>query len=465
MSQTSLKRNFAYKSVLTVSNYLMAFITFPYVSRILGVERIGLVNFVDNTVNYFLLFASMGIGIFGVREIAAVKNEIGNRNIVYSRILGLNLQFTFGALIVYWAFIQLMPHLQEYKSLFYIGSAKILFTAFVIEWFYTGIEQFKYISLRNILVKAIYVIAVFLFVRTTNDYTLYFILTVNVVVMNALINSLYARRYVHILKKEIFSLYYLKQNVSLGIYTIMTSMYLTFNVMFLGFVSNNIEVGYYTTAFKLYTVILSFFTAFTNVMLPRMSAIWASGNDYEFNRLIQKSISLFCVFTFPIMAFGIVLAPQIILLLSGRGYEGAILPMRIIMPAIFFVGMAQILAVQILMPMKKDGVLLKASIIGASISLLLNIFIVSSLHSIGTAIVLLVSECLVTLTYMCYVLTHKLVIFPIKKMFLSIINGVLIGILLYCVACYISFPLWTLVGGCIIVGGNLFVIWKYAIRR
>lgn len=463
--QTSIKKNFAYKSLMTVSLYLMAFITFPYVSRVLGVERIGLVGFVDNTVNYFLLFASMGIGILGVREIAAVKNETTDRNVVYSRILGLNVQFTICVSVIYLILIQFIPQIQEYKALFYIGFAKILFTAFLVEWFFIGIEQFKYISLRDILVKAIYVIAVFMFVRTTDDYALYFILTVGVVVVSALVNSLYARRYIRILWKEMFSFHYLKQNISLGIYKIMTSMYMTFNVMFLGFASDNIEVGYYTTAFKLYTAILSLFTAFTNVMLPRMSAIWASGDSDEFDRLIQKSVSLFSAFTFPVMAFGIVLAPQIILLISGSGYEGAIVPMRIIMPAIFFVGMGQILAIQILMPMKKDGVLLKASVIGASASLLINIFIVASLRSIGSAVVLLVSECLVSLTYMSYVFRYKLASLPVKKIFLSLSNGLLVGLLLYVTSLYISSSIWVLALGTIILGGNFIIIMKCNFSR
>ena len=81
---TSIKKNFAYKSALTLSSYIVAFITFPYVSRILGVERIGLVDFVDNTVNYFLLFASMGINLLGIREIAAVKENTVIRSVTPS---------------------------------------------------------------------------------------------------------------------------------------------------------------------------------------------------------------------------------------------------------------------------------------------------------------------------------------------------------------------------------------------
>lgn len=120
-------------------------------------------------------------------------------------------------------------------------------------------------------------------------------------------------------------------------------------------------------------------------------------------------------FSIPMIICSIILAPQIIYILSGPGYEGAILPMRIIMPAALFVGIAQVLAVQILMPMKRDKILLTASIIGASISLLINITIVSHLQSIGSAIVLLCSEMAVTCTYMVYVWREKLAKIPVRE--------------------------------------------------
>ena len=84
----SIKRNFIYKSVLTVSTYLISFITLPYITRVLGVEKIGLVNFVDNIASYFLLFAMMGTSILGVREISAVSNNIEKRSQVFFSIIG-----------------------------------------------------------------------------------------------------------------------------------------------------------------------------------------------------------------------------------------------------------------------------------------------------------------------------------------------------------------------------------------
>lgn len=414
MSQPSIKKNFAYKSVLTLSTYLINFITFPYVARVLGVERIGLVNFVDNTVNYFLLFATMGVGLLGVREIAAVKEDKKRRDQVYSNVLALNLLFTLVSLGIYLLCIATIPKLRQYDELFYIGTAKILFTVFLVEWYFTGVENFRYITLRSILIKVLYIISVFLFVRDTSDYRLYFILTVGVVVLNALINQFYIRRFVRIRWRDIQLFKYLKQNVTLGIYTLMTSMYLTFNVMYLGLVSNNTEVGYYTTAFKLYSVVLGFFSAFTNVMLPRMSSLLANGEKDRFQELVNRSFSVMSTCCIPLILCSMIMAPQIVYILSGPGYEGAILPMRIIMPAAFAVGVAQVLAIQVLMPMKKDKVLLMASIIGAVVSLLINLLVVPSVASVGSAIVLVCSEAVVTGTYVVYVLSKGLAWIPIK---------------------------------------------------
>lgn len=463
MSQPSIKKNFAYKSVLTLSTYLINFITFPYVARVLGVERIGLVNFVDNTVNYFLLFATMGVGLLGVREIAAVKEDKKRRDQVYSSMLALNLLFTLVSLGIYLLCISTIPKLCQYDELFYIGTAKILFTVFLVEWFFTGVENFRYITLRSILIKVLYIISVFLFVRDTSDYRLYFILTVGVVVLNALINQLYIRKFVRVRWNNIQLFKYLKQNVTLGIYTLMTSMYLTFNVMYLGLVSNNTEVGYYTTAFKLYSVILGFFTAFTNVMLPRMSSLLANGEKDRFQELVNRSFSVMSTCCIPLILCSMILTPQIIYILSGPGYEGAILPMRIIMPAAFVVGMAQVLAIQVLMPMKKDKVLLMASIIGAVVSLLINLLVVPSVASVGSAIVLVCSEAVVTGTYVVYVLSKGLAWIPIK------VIGKSVSYSLPCTVVCLGCGRWIeneLVGiGCaVILGGMAWAIVQVAVR-
>ena len=421
MPESSIKENFAYKSLLTISTYLMNFVTFPYVARVLGVDGIGLVSFVDNAINYFLLFATMGVATLGVREIATIRNDAKKCNEIFANILGLNLLFTVATLVLYLLCVLSIDKFQQYEELFYIGSAKILFTAFLVEWFFTGIENFRYITIRSILIKILYVASVFVLVHDKSDYRLYFLLNVLVVVINAIVNMIYVRKFVKVRMRNLFELHFLKQNISLGIYAIMTSMYLTFNVMFLGLTSGNIEVGYYTTAFKLYSVVLGFFTAFTNVMLPRMSFLLGEGDNKLFQQLIDKSFDAMCTFSIPMILCSIVLASPIIYLLSGSGYEGAILPMRIIMPAILFVGFAQVIAVQVLIPMRKDKVLFLASSLGATVSILINIFLVPHMQSIGTAIVLICSELMVTLVYVVYTLRYKLSMLPYRIVLKNIV--------------------------------------------
>lgn len=405
----SLKQNFAYKALLSIANPLMALLTFPYVSRVLGVENIGLINFVDNTINYFMLFATMGITNIGIRAIAAVKGSREEMNRAFSNILGLNLIFTLIVLLVYNVLIACIPQFNVYSELFYIGSAKILFTSLMVEWFFTGIENFRYITLRTIFIRLLFVVSVFLFVKEENDYKLYFTLMTLVVVVNASINILYSKKYVSIKLRELFTCRYLKENLRLGVYSILTSMYLTFNVMYLGLVANNVEVGYYTSAFKFYVLVLNVFTAFTSVIFPRMSSLISTGDQQKFESLIEKSFGFVSMLALPLTVCGSVLAPELIRLLCGAGYEGAILPMRILMPSLVFVGLAQIMAIQILLPLKKDDVLLYTSVAGAVVSIVINILVVPHLHSIGSAIVMLVSEFVVTAIYIIYVRKKKLV--------------------------------------------------------
>ena len=415
LQQPSIKKNFVYKVILTISTYITGFITFPYVSRVLGVERIGLVHFVDNTVSYFLLFATMGINVIGVREIAAVKHSESERSRVFSNILSLNILFTIAALAIYIVTIWSIPKLNQYSELFYIGAAKIIFTAFLIEWFFSGIENFKYITLRSLIIKTIYIIAIFTFVDNADDYKLYFIFTVGVVVVNAIINLLYVRKYIRFRTKAIRIGRLWNENIVLGFYTIMTSMYITFNVMYLGLTSDNVQVGYYTTAFKLYTIIIGVFSAFTSVMLPRMTAIIAGNDMKQFYRYTGESLKIIITFSVPLIICSIIMAPQIIYVLSGIGYEGAVIPMRIIMPAAFAVGIAQVLSLQILIPLKKDNILLIASAIGAVSALILNLIAVTRLSSIGSAIVLIFSEYAVALTYIIYVSRKHIIDLPIVE--------------------------------------------------
>ena len=387
-----VKKNVLYTTFLTGANYIFPLITYPYISRILGPANIGANEFALRIVGYFLLFASLGVTTKGTREVAKSKQSKEECSKTFSSILILNILSTIFILVVYGICIYSVASFQRVKPLLLIGSIQIAFTPFLIEWLYKGMEDFPYITKRSLAVRVLYVISIFIFVKTEEDLLKYFTLTILSMILNAIFNWEHKRKYVRFTIKGLNFKKYIKPYFTFGLYALLTSMYISFNVLFLGIVSTNIEVGYYSAATKLFSVILAFFTSFSAVMMPRMSNMLANHDNESIRCLIFKSFELLYPIALTAILIGEFFAPQIILILSGPGYEGAISPFRIILPLIFVIGTEQILIVQILTPMGKDKAVLINSIVGSICGLVLNFAIVPQLGCTGSAIVWIGSE-------------------------------------------------------------------------
>ena len=426
----SIKKNFFYSSILTSANYIFPFLTYPYVSRVLGVTNIGICNFIDSIINYFILFSMMGIGVIGVREIARCK-DVQERSKVFSGLLALNTISTTIILVILIVAIYAVPKLCEYKELMYIGALKLVCNYLLVEWLYKGLEDFKFITIRTIIIKVAYVISVFIFIRNADDYPVYYLLLTLMVVVNAIINILYARKFVTFIFKGLIVRPFIKSFLILGGYMLLTSMYTSFNVTYLGFVSGETEVGYYTTATKLYSILLALYTAFTSVLMPRMSALVTNGEWEKFRVLLKKSIHILLALSMPLIIFAVIMSPQIIELISGDGYEGAIIPMRITMPLMLVIGFEQILIIQTLMPLKEDKIILRNSILGALIGISMNVLLVKELQSIGSACVWVISELAILIFSQWFLYKHYNIHFPFRLVITRILQNLPLAILLF----------------------------------
>ncbi len=453
----SLKRNVVYSSVLTVSNYLFPLIVFPYVTRVLGVSNLGTCNFVDNVMDFFILFSMMGMNSVALREIVKHRNNKEELSNVFSSLFSLNLITTITVIFILFILTAFVPIFQQNKYLMYVGSAKVLFNFLTIEWLYKGLEDFKYITYRKIAVKIIYVFLVFLFVKKADDYLIYYILTVLVFGINAIINMFHSRHFVTYSISNISIKPYIKPVAILGVYALLTSMYTSFNVIYLGFVSGETEVGYYTTATKIQNVILALFTAFTGVMLPRMTALMKEGNNNEVERLFRKSIDILLVFAFPLVSFFVVMAPQVIALLAGSGYDAAIPCMQITIPLIFVIGLEQVLIVQLLLPFGKDKYVLIGSSIGAIGGLAANILLVPLFQSIGSSVSWVISELLVLCSACFFVKKSFSFSIEWRKIFLNVLYSSVFVVILLIIINFTSFNLVTDV----IISLVFFVIYYY----
>ncbi len=393
----SVKKNFIYNSLITVSSYVCPLITYPYVSRILGVGNIGICNFVDSLVNYFVLFSMMGITTVGIRAITENKNDKIKLSRDFWSILCLNAITTVMAIVALIVAIYTVPDLFPYRNLLYVGVCKLAFNLFLVEWFYVGLEDFAYITQRTLLVRLLYIISIFLFIRKAEDYPWYYILTVASVCINAVINILHSRMYVHLSFKDVSVRPFLYTFVVMGIYILITNVYTSLNVVWLGVVTDTIQVGYYTTATKLYTIIMAFFSAFSSVLFPRVSSLLSENLQDEYWYKIRQAVDVLFAISMPMIITAFTCSAPLVVLLSGKGYEGAYLPFKIITPLLFIVGLEQIVVLQILLAHKKETLLLIVSIVGALTSVVVNLICTKPLGATGSAIAWLISE-LMTLT-------------------------------------------------------------------
>lgn len=408
----SLKKNFLYSSFLTLTNYIFPLLTFPYVSRVLGAESIGKYNFIDNIIQIFIIVSMLGISTVGVREIAQNRISQERLNKSFTALLIFNALSTLIAITLLSILLFTIPKFVDYRNLFIVGGLKLLSTFLLIDWFYRGLEDFKFITQRTLIVRILFVASVFIFIKNKEDYTLYYFLITISITINAIINLFYAKKYIQF----DFDIQEIKRITKpilvLGIYSILAWLYNSFSTSFLGFISTDEQVGYYSTATKLYTIFLSFITAFTTVMLPRLSQLISQNQLDEFQHQINKSFNIILTLSIPFTVFAIFFASDIVHIIAGNGYKGAVIPMMIIMPLITIVSIEQILIIQILTPFKKDKEMMFCTTFGAIFGIIINILVVPNMLSIGAAICWLTSELVVMLCAIYFIMNRTPITIP-----------------------------------------------------
>ena len=290
-----------------------------------------------------------------------------------------------------------IPKLLPYQDFLLVGIVKIVFNLFLIEWFFQGIERFKYIAIRSVIVRILYLIAIFIFVRSKDDSLMYYLLTSLMMAVNACANWIYSINFRSFNLKYLNFKSFIVPIVVFGYYRILTSMYTTFNTIFLGFSSGDVEVGYFSTATKLYTIIMAVFSAFTAVMIPRVSAMLRNKEYDKVQSIADQTFEILILIAVPVIAFCLFNAHEIISIIAGTGYAGAVLPFKIVIFLLAVIGMEQIVIQQFLMASNSNKSIMIVSTVGAFSGILLNFLITPKFGAIGSAVSWSVSELLVLL--------------------------------------------------------------------
>ncbi|UKJ07077.1 flippase [Solitalea lacus] len=462
----SIKKNLAYNILLSVSNIIFPIITFPYVSRVLGPEGTGLTNFVLSFCQYFILLSALGISIYGVREIAKTKDNIEGRSKVFIELFLIRLLTTIIVLVPYFITILYFDKFSSHNALYLWGGLYIFFNLFSIEWFFTGMENFKYITSRSIIIKFISIGALFLFVKEKSDVLPYFLITVFGLIFNSFVNIRYSLKYLklNISYKELYYKPHVRPMLVIFGSTVAISVYVLMDTILLGLLADEKAVGYYSAALKLNKLSLTIITSLGAVLVPRLSNAVAKNDQAEIKRLIGQSFNFVYTLGIPIMVGIFALAPELTLVFSGKEFLPSVLAMRILCPITLIIGLSNIFGIQILTPLSKDRQLLFSVLSGTIISLLLNFILIPLFHENGAAITNLIAETVVTVLTFYFARKYLTFELNLKAFTQNVLSALPIFLLAEAAKLIFSQPFYvlvaTLIGSMVLFGATQLYIIK-----
>ena len=414
-----LRTNAFYNILLTGSSLVLPLITFPYVTRILAPEGIGQVNFANSFIQYFVIITSLGIPLYGVREIAKVKDSVLSRSKILFELFVIKVICTIVGISLYLILVSSLDKFHVDMVYYMFGLGTIIIGVFDLNYFFYALEDFKYITIRAVFFQIVSVIITFLLITNKEDTLLYFCIPIIINLLNTLVNTSYIIKFIDfsVIKKKLDLRHHLKPLFLLFSVMVFTSIYNLLDTTILGFLADNASVGYYTVASKIGKIPISLIMVLVPVMLPRIAVEFKNENHLEIDRLITKTLQFVILLGVPIGIGLYLLAPEIIILFSGQEFSSAITTLRIMCPVVLIIGMTTNFSTQLLIPMGKDKDLLSAVIFGTLVSFILNIVLIPIFKENGAAISNLVAELVVLVSCYLFVRKHIKIKIPYTQIF------------------------------------------------
>ncbi len=456
MKQKSISKNYLYNLFYQILVIVMPLITTPYLSRVLGAEAIGIYSYTLSIATYFILFGTLGISLYGQREIAYVQEDDKKRSITFWEILFLKIITMTISIFIFWVTYGMHG---QYKIYYRILVIELISQCIDISWFFQGIEEFKKTVIRNSIVKLIFAICIFMFVKSPNDLIKYIVIIAGANLFGNMSLWMYIPKYIQkVAIKDLHVFKHLKPTILLFIPQIAVQIYTVLDRTMLGIIiEDKSEVGFYEQAQKVVKLLLTLITSLGTVMVPRMASTFAKGDKEQLKKYMYSSFSFVFFLAFPIMAGLILISGEFVPIFFGQGYEKVAVLINVIVPITLFIGLSNIIGTQYLLPTKRQTEFSISVIVGAIVNFILNIIVIKKYASIGASITTVIAEFLVTAVQFYFVRKE----IDIKTVLRLSKNNIIATVIMFVIV-YITTKVLTLHGiysiiiqiteGCIIYG-------------
>lgn len=373
MRVKSLKVNVILNFTISLLSVICPLITFPYISRVLGVEQLGKYNFANSVVSYFSLFAGLGIISFAIVEGAKIKEDYERITRFASELFTINIISTLVAQIIIFGFIIAIQPLRKYLWLILLLGIMVWSITISVPWIYTIYEDFLYKAVRSIIIQVTSIILTFVFVRRKEDIYIYALIMVIPGLLSAVFDFFYSRKYCHIglVRPENWKRY-MPSILSLFATSIAVTVYSNTDITMLGFMRSQHEVGIYSVSVKVYNIVKALLLSVNSVIQARVIPILEYESKNVADQYLSKALNALLALGIPCMVGIFFMSDDIILFLSGSDYMAAESSLKILSLSMILAVISTFYSSCILVPKKYEKSVLWYTIIAAVINFIVN---------------------------------------------------------------------------------------------
>lgn len=404
-------------------------ITTPYVSRVLGAQGIGTYSYYESIASYFVLFANMGISLYGQREISYFQENKEKRSEIFWNTKALNILTSIISLILYYFF----GILQHQGMLFFILSINIIAVIFDVSWFFQGIEEFGKTVFRNIIFKFINVIFIFMFIKSAQDLLLYIFGMCFFALLGNFSLWLYLPKYIYLPKlKTLKPLKDIKTVILLFLPTIAIQIYTVLDKTMIGLITQDaFQNGYYEQALKISRIVLTIVTSLGTVMIPRIGFHYNRGEFDIVKDYMYRGYNFVWFLGIP-LCFGLIgISQNFVPWFFGENFEGVIPLLMILSFLILSIGINNVTGMQYLIPTGREKIFTITVIIGAITNFILNLILIIQFKAVGAAIASVAAETVIAIIQIMIVRNELKPLTIIKLSFNYIFAGLIMLLVLY----------------------------------
>lgn len=395
MKKNSVKKNYIYNLAYQIFAIIIPFVTTPYISRILGAENIGIYSYTLSIVTYFVLFGSLGITVYGAREVAYIQNDRKKRSQIFWE---LNIIRLITILLSTALFLATCRLFGDYWIYFLILSIHLFATVFDISFFFQGIEDLRLTSVRNIIVRIIGTALIFLLVKSQADLWIYMLIFVLTTFFGNVSLWLQLPKYVE--KVSIKSLElkkHFKPVLALFLPQIASQIYAILDKVMIGaIIPDKAELGFYEQGEKIVKMAITVITAVAAAMSPRIATAFINKDKASLDRYMYKTFKFTFMLALPMILGIFAVSDRFVPIFFGEGYDRVSIIMKLLSPIILIIGFGSAIGVQYFIPTKRQRQLTITYIAGAIVNVIINALLIGQFGAVGAAIGTICAEAAVT---------------------------------------------------------------------